>query len=281
MTDPVFLCDGCPQDPQAVAAAAAVLEHGPGQSVTITGDEGFHAVTVKRISCGDTITVTNGHGVAATVRVTDTTGKDRLTGTIVGGAERARPAVGIAVVQALPKSDRAESPVQLATQAGAAVVVPWQAERCIAKWKGAKKDRAQAKWRSAAIEAAKQSRRTTVPRVTDMVTTAQLAGHIARVRDNGSVVIVLDENARQPLTGLAVWDRIAAGPVGGDTDPDALFSGCDVVVIVGPEGGIGDGEKQRLIDAGAIPALLGPEVFRTVTAAMAACVAVSVLTGRW
>ena len=179
-----------------------------GEHTTLDGAEARHAVTVKRIAAGEHIQL---------IAVTETSGKDHLAGEAVAVGECDRPEPYVVVVQALPKAERSELAVDLATQAGADEIIPWQAGRCIAKWQGAKRSKGVQKWQSAAAAAAKQSRRVTVPEVREPVSTAQLAQLI-----DGHTAVVLHEEASQPLAQLA---------------PE--LSGT-VFLIVGPEGGIGD-----------------------------------------
>ena len=169
--------------------------------------------------------------------------------------EPSRPTV--TVVQALPKSERSELAVDLATQAGADVIVPWQAERCVAKWTGPKAAKGVAKWEAAALAAAKQSRRTRVPEITEPVGTAQLTQQLT-----GRTVLVLHEESATPIREI-------------DLDVE------EIVLVIGPEGGIGPEELAALTGAGARAVRLGPEVLRTASAAMVALSAIGVLTSRW
>ena len=101
------------------------------------------------------------------------------------------------MVQAIPKSERSELAIDLATQAGADEFIAWQADRCIAKWDGKKAPKALAKWQSQAHAAAKQSRRTRVPFAHGPLTTPQLVKHLAE-RDN-ALVYVLHEDATESI----------------------------------------------------------------------------------
>ena len=223
-------------------------------TVTLDGPEGRHAVSVKRIVAGERIMLIDGRGTHATVTVTATRGKDELTGVVEERDADKQPRPRVSVVQALPKAERSELAVDLATQAGADEIIPWQAERCVAKWVGAKAGKGVAKWQAAATAAAKQSRRTRIPTIHEPMTTAQVADYL-----RGKKALVLHEEAATPLREV-------------DLDVDEL------VLIVGPEGGIGDEELARL---GAQAVKLGPEVLRTASAAMVALAAIGVLTGRW
>lgn len=234
------------------------LHPGPFEGhVLLDGPEGRHAVSVKRIQAGERIMLADGRGTHATVLVTATRGKDVLEGEVEESGVDKQTGPRVTVVQALPKAERSELAVDLATQAGADAVVPWQAQRCVAKWVGPKAAKGVAKWEAAALAAAKQSRRTRIPEILDVHTTAQLAELIA-----GKTALVLHEDSATPLREINL-----------DVD--------EVVLIVGPEGGIGADELAQLTAAGAQAVKLGPEVLRTASAAMVALSAIGVLTQRW
>ena len=128
-----------------------------GTQIELTGPEARHAVTVTRLRVGERIMLVDGRGTTAEVLVTAVSGKDRLVGDVEKRTQVPQPTPQAIVVQALPKSERSELAVDLATQAGADVIVPWQASRCVAKWQGAKREKGVAKWRAMAVSAAKQS----------------------------------------------------------------------------------------------------------------------------
>jgi len=141
-------------------------------------------------------------------------------------------------------------------------VLPWRAARCIARWEdGPRGAKALARWRSTAREAAKQARRPWVPVVEEPVSTAALARRVAAAAG----AIVLHESVTEPLAELA----------------GTLPSAGDLLIVVGPEGGIADDEVAELAAAGARPVRLGAEVLRASTAAAVALGALGVLTGRW
>lgn len=219
----------------------------------LDGPEGRHAVTVKRVQVGEHVMLTDGRGVVAEVEVTSLEGKDALAGTVVELAEIPKPRPVVTVVQAIPKSERAELAVDLATQGGADAIYPWVSHRTIARWQGAKVEKNVEKWRSTAREAAKQSRRPWIPEVHEPVTTNQLAELIS-----GKAAVVLHEDGASSIREI-------------DLDVSELF------LIIGPEGGIGADELELL---GATPVKLGPEVLRTASAALAGLSAIGALS-RW
>ncbi|EPD69749.1 RsmE family RNA methyltransferase [Corynebacterium pyruviciproducens ATCC BAA-1742] len=236
MTAATFVVDGAPA---------------PGPFV-LTGPEGRHAVTVKRMAIGETVWLVDGHGSRSTATVTRAEGKDNLHVEVTDRVELPPATPTVTVIQALPKSDRQELTVDLLTQGGADVIVPWEAERCIAKWQPKKA----AKWENAAVAAAKQSRRARFPHI-------MKPNALDEALDGADLVLVLHEEAARPLSAVD-------------------FSGVkSVVLIVGPEGGLSPAEVERFTEAGAHPVLLGPEVLRTATAGFAALAAIGVKTSRW
>ena len=228
-----------------------------GAPVELSGDEARHAVVVKRIRVGEQVALTDGAGTTAVVTVTGT-GKASLEATVdaVRTVEPELPRV--VVVQAIPKGDRGELAVEMLTEVGVDVIVPWAASRSVAVWKGDRAAKSLAKWRSTAREAAKQARRSWFPEVTDPVGTDEVVGLL---RD-ASVPVVLHEAASGPLADLPVPGR------------------AEIVIVVGPEGGISDDELAAFAKVGAEPVRLGTSVLRTSTAGVAATAALLART-RW
>jgi len=242
-TAPLFLVDALPV----------------GDTAVLDGPEGGHAATVKRLREGEGLLLADGRGGLAHAVVT-AVAKDTLELEVVDRRTLPAPAPRVLLAQALVKGDRGELAVELATEAGVDAVLPWRAARCVARWEtGPRGDKALARWRATAREAAKQARRAWVPEVEEPVTTAALARRIADVR----AALVLHESATD---GLAAIDLPAAG---------------DLLLVVGPEGGIADEELDALVAAGARAVRLGPEVLRASTAAAVALGALGVLTSRW
>ncbi|HEY3713961.1 MAG TPA: 16S rRNA (uracil(1498)-N(3))-methyltransferase [Jatrophihabitantaceae bacterium] len=227
----------------------------PGDVVVLDGAEGRHAARVKRIAVGETVLVGDGRGTVAEC-VVDSVGTDALSLRVTARRTVPEPDPRIVVVQALPKGDRAELAVELLTEVGVDEIVPWAARRSIVQWTGERGVKARAKWQRTAAEAAKQSRRTRVPHVAEPV-------GLADVTARTGTVLVLHEAATEPLSTTA------------------LPGTGEIVLVVGPEGGVSDEELAALTAAGARPVRLGEMVLRTSTAGAAAVAALSVRVGRW
>jgi 16S rRNA (uracil1498-N3)-methyltransferase len=179
--------------------------------------------------------------------------------TVVARRTLPPPQPRLAVLQAIPKGDRGELAVELLTEAGVDVIVPWAADRCVAVWRGERAASARRRWVTAATEAAKQSRRALFPEVTAQ---ADLAAAVQRI-SAAALAIVLDPDAARDAASLEL-------PASGD-----------IVVVVGPEGGITPAEDEAMRAAGAVAAALGPTVLRASTAGVVAASVLLSRTARW
>lgn len=243
MTLPVFLVEALPL----------------GGSAVLDGPEGRHAATVRRLREGEELVLSDGSGEQVRC-VVDEVAKDSLRLAVLERWVVPEPAPRVVLAQALVKGDRGELAVELATEAGVDAVLPWKAARCVTKWEdGPRGAKALARWRSTAREAAKQARRARVPSIGEPVSTAALA----KLVGTSAAALVLHESAKSPLSSVEL-------PASGD-----------VLLVVGPEGGITDQELATLTGAGAQVVRLGPTVLRASTAAAVALGALGVLTDRW
>ncbi|PPS72769.1 MULTISPECIES: 16S rRNA (uracil(1498)-N(3))-methyltransferase [Streptomyces] len=245
-----------------MTAPVFVVEHfdaGGGGRYVLDGPEGRHAVSVKRLRAGENVVLTDGAGRWADCVVLDTEGKDRLILQLDSVSEEPAEQPRVTVVQALPKGDRGELAVETMTEVGVDAIVPWAAARCITQWKGERGVKALGKWRATAREAGKQSRRVRFPEVAEAATTRQVAALLA----GAEFAAVLHESGDTPL---ATADLPATG---------------EIVLVVGPEGGVAPEELALFEEAGAQAYRLGRSVLRTSTAGTAAAAVLLARTGRW
>ncbi|MGW0943375.1 16S rRNA (uracil(1498)-N(3))-methyltransferase [Streptomyces sp. NPDC002623] len=247
MTAPVFVVDELP-----AGRAEFVLD----------GPEGRHAVSVKRLRAGEEVVLTDGAGRWAQGEVVAAEGKDRLVVRLAEVTEEPVETPRITVVQALPKGDRGELAVETMTETGVDAIVPWAASRCVTQWRGERGAKALAKWRATAREAGKQSRRVRFPEVAEASTSKQVAALLARA----DFAAVLHEDRDYPSEPLAVAQLPAEG---------------EIVLVVGPEGGVSPDELALFEEAGAKAYRLGRSVLRTSTAGTAAAALLLGRTGRW
>ena len=229
----------------------------PGSEVTVQGAEAHHAVAVMRVRIGEQVFVCDGAGTRA---LADVTGVDRHTVHALCRVVETQPPPDprVVLLQALAKGDRDEQAIEAATELGVDVVVPWQAERSVVQWRDERAERGRRKWESIVLAASKQARRFRVPEVRPLARRQDVAELLAGAR----LAIELHENAGMPLGGLAL-------PQTGD-----------VVVVVGPEGGISPEELTAFDAAGGRQVRLGREVLRASSAGPAG-LAVLNAAGRW
>lgn len=232
---------------------------GPGDTVTLTGTEAHHAAAVRRVRVGEEVTLGDGRGAWLTGRVASVAPREVVVG-IDGRVDAAAPSPRVVLVQALAKGDRDELAVQAATELGVDEIVPWQASRSVSRWDAAKAAKGRARWATIAREAAKQAHRAWLPEVVELNTTSSLVRRAA-----ASIVLVLEPTADDALSALVL-------------DPE---DARDVMLVVGPEGGIAPEELDALVAGGARLVRLGETVLRTSTAGPAAIAVVSTRLGRW
>jgi 16S rRNA (uracil1498-N3)-methyltransferase len=241
---PLFLVDDLPAGP----------------SFTLAGPEGHHAATVQRLRAGETLILADGRGGSATAEVV-AVGKGSVEVTVVERAHVPAPEPRLVVAQGIAKGDRGELAVQAMTEIGVDEILPWAASRSVAQWRGDRGAKSREKWVSTAREAAKQARRAWLPSVggDPDCSTRQIAARLS----GAAAAFVLHEEATVRLSTAGL-------PASGE-----------IVLVVGPEGGIADAERAAFEEAGAVAVRLGREVLRTSTAGVAALSVLSARLNRW
>ncbi|GMA20074.1 16S rRNA (uracil(1498)-N(3))-methyltransferase [Arsenicicoccus piscis] len=243
MTAPLFL-----------VAPGTLDDARDGSVVVLDGAEGRHAQAAKRMAPGEQLLVSDGTGVHG-VGTVESVEPGRVAVRLLEVHHEPVPEPRLVLVQALAKEGRDEQAVEAATELGVDAVVPWASRRAIVQWRGDKLVKGRRKWTSVVTAATKQSRRFRAPEVEDLV---DLRGLVARVEE-AALAVVLHEEASESVNELD------------------LPSDGDILVVVGPEGGIAPEEIDALVAAGAVPVRLGPHVLRSSSAGPAA---LAVLAGR-
>ena len=245
MVEPLFFA--------AIGSDSAV-----GTSFTLGGPEAKHAISVRRMTIGESISVSDGSGVKMRGKVTKVK-KETLEISIESIEELFAPKSQLVLIQALAKGDRDELAIQACTELGLFGVIPWQADRSISIWKAEKKQKGQARWQSIVTEAAKQSLRAFIQRVEQVLDSQELISAL-EVFDQ---VLILEPEADKSITEI---------------NPPAEGK---VAIVVGPEGGISEQELESFKKAGFSSVRLGRGVLRTSTAGMAAVSYLQAKLGDW
>lgn len=253
MTLPVFLTE------TPLAGASGTITVGP----EVAG----HAVRVRRMGVGEELELIDGTGVR--LRGTIQEGNsESLTLSVTDVTEEPQQRPRLVLVQALAKNDRDTQAIEAATEVGVDAVIPWAAQRSIADWPAKKAHKMAAKWANVLTAATLQARRARVPELGELIRGTAVTQLVTPT----SRVIVLDETESSGLTE-AVNDLGEGSTTQGDID--------EIVVIVGPEGGITPAEVDALVSEGARTAVLGPTILRASTAGPVALAIVQTLLGRW
>jgi 16S rRNA (uracil1498-N3)-methyltransferase len=240
-----------------LAGRETVAQLAVGSTLLLDGDEGRHAAAVVRIKPGERFYVADGAGRRALVEAAYVD-RASVSAVVVALSEEPEPAPRLVLVQALAKGDRDEQAIEAATELGVDEVVPWQAERSVVVWRGERAAKSLAKWESVVTRATKQSRRARMPLTSPAVNLSALVGRVG----TAALTLVLHEDATEPLAGVRLPEH------------------GDVLVVVGPEGGITDREVEALTDAGARPVRLGRTILRASSAGPAALAVLSA-QARW
>ena len=230
-----------------------------GNEVLITGGEARHIITVLRKRKGDKIDIFDGYGNEFRVRILEIdrpTGLPRVKGEIINQKIRkTEPKLRITLFQSIPKGNRLQFIIQKSTEVGISEIVPITTERTIVRLDYKKIKQRTLRWQKIAREAAKQSGRSTIPRVGPVLDFSQA---------------VKEFSARKFPMGIIAWEmeekshlrEVLRSGVGGGISKLAL------AIFIGPEGGFTPEEVETAARAGVVPASLGSRILRTETAGL-------------
>jgi 16S rRNA (uracil1498-N3)-methyltransferase len=220
-----------------------------GDRVIFEAAAAHHLGRVLRAAVGSVVQAVDHGGALLSVRLTGITAR-RAEGLIVGRAPLATESpLDLTLAQGVPKGDKMDGIVRMATELGVTRVVPLMTARTVVRLEPARWTSRLGRWRRIAKEAAQQSGRAADPEIgppRDVASWARDAGA------NGLLVCLWDEER----AGLE--RRLPPGPC------------ARVSVILGPEGGLTAVELRGIVEAGGVGASLGPRLLRTETAGAAA-----------
>lgn len=226
-----------------------------GDRVVFDAEEAHHLARVLRLGAGDLVEALDGGGNELTVRLTRVGPRGAEGAVVSRRALHTESPLDLTLAQGIAKGDKMDGIIRMAAELGVTRIVPLLTERALVGAEAA--PRRLPRWRRVAKEAAKQSGRAVIP---DVAPPQAVTDWLAAAGSPG-LLLCLWENERAPLD-----ERLPAGRPARAT------------VVVGPEGGLTEGEVARLRAAGAVVAGLGPRILRTETAGP---VAVALLQSRY
>jgi 16S rRNA (uracil1498-N3)-methyltransferase len=225
-----------------------------GSVCTLSEDAAHHAIHVLRLRAGEEITVFNGRGGEFAARIVSIQ-RLKIAVDLLHHREIERESpLRVTLVQGVSAADKMDSTLRKAVELGVAEVQPVLAARSVARPKGERAEGRRAHWQKVVIASCEQCGRNRIPEVHALIA-------LSNYRPSGTAMrILLSPLAQQPLSELSL-------------------RGSEFVVAAGPEAGFTSEEEAALVSSGFAPALLGPRVLRTETAAVAALAALSALRG--
>ena len=220
----------------------------------LEAEDANHALRVLRLSAGEKIHLFSG-GEAYLAEIADVSAG--VSARILSPVKSPEASLRVTLYQGVPKGDKMDYIVQKCTEAGAARIVPVNMPRCVARLEG-KDDKKLARWNRIAREAAKQAFRPVTPEVAPPLSMKQLPATLS---------------AHQ--LALVPWEDARDGSLRQLITPELT----DLAIVIGPEGGMSPEDVFPLLAAGAKAVTLGPRIFRTETAGLAAIVASMAFSG--
>lgn len=238
---------------------------------TMTGQQAHHAHNVVRLAAGDRLRYADGSGSWVDAQITEVlgTGKDiRLDLQVLERGHDPAPRPALHLIQALAKHDRDLQAVETATEYGVDQVSPLQSERCVVRWKGARAHKAHQKWENVVTKAGQQARRARIPQLGPLLQSKDVTALCA---ENDNLTIVMDEHGERDL--LSVLDGLGG--------VESLHDYARINIVIGPEGGFSDGERQAWFGAGALGVRLGEIIMRASSAGPGLIAVLNQLLRRW
>ncbi|TPF86365.1 16S rRNA methyltransferase [Bifidobacterium sp. UTCIF-37] len=264
MTNALFLLDSDHDDVPVNSD-----EFNAGWKITLPASVRRHAVQAMRLKAGDGLQLSDGAGLRIAAELVD---PETGLAEVREFTREPRPITRLALVQALAKTGHDEQAVDTATQIGVDEVIPWQADRSIAKWKAGRTDR---KWGAVIDAATEQSRRAWRPELGECVSSKQIVSMCLRANVHGDLVVVLHQDATDTWDSVESLVADLSGRCLADGRPRTIY------VVVGPEGGISEDEVSRFVEAGAHSVVLGRNILRASTAGPVALSLLSRALGRY
>lgn len=229
------------------------------EEMSITGVDAKHIGKVLRMQPGNKLQIVSDDGVSALAEITAISESTVTVRCLEVLAESHEPAVKITLAQGLAKGEKMDFIIQKAVELGAYSIVPVAMEHSVVRLDGAKADKKVERWQKIAEAAAKQSKRDIIPQVQVVQSVSQMLAN-----NNCSTKIIAYECEDRMSLKTALREA-------GKFD--------DLLLIIGPEGGISESELAKAREAGAVPVSLGRRILRAETAGLVAMSAIFYETG--
>ncbi|MBD7909792.1 MULTISPECIES: RsmE family RNA methyltransferase [Clostridium] len=221
----------------------------------ITGDDVKHIYKVLRLSEGEKIILNNCNGTEYLGEISEVSKTEVIVNILEKIETNNESSIEVYLFQGLPKAQKMDLIVQKGTELGITEFIPTITDRVDVKLKGEfkKLDRLN----RIALEAAKQSKRSIIPKVSDPITFQEALKKLSSM----DLFLVPYENAENFGIKALIADL---------KEKDKLKFIRKVGIMIGPEGGFQEEEINELKDQGAYIITLGSRILRTETAGFTA-----------
>jgi len=237
------------------------------QEIDLPEAAAHHAHRVLRLKVGDALTVFNGLGGEYPAKIV---GASRHVRVLLGEQierERESP-LNITLVQGLPASDKMDWIIQKAVELGVSRIVPLAATRSVVRLSGDRALRRVEHWQSVAVSACEQCGRNRVPKIEPLFEMRSWLAQLPKAADSKSETrLLFSPEGKQRLSEFC--------------SPAILGASANIVLLIGPEGGLTAEEELAAQTVGFQAVLLGPRILRTETAGLAALAALAALVGEF
>jgi RNA methyltransferase, rsmE family len=221
-----------------------------GENAYIEGSDVNHIVNVLRMKPEEELLISVKGDWDYLCKIVDIE-TDRVNLKVLESMEQRELPVNITLLQGIPKSDKLEMIIQKAVELGVNEIIPVKTKRVVVKIDEKKADAKVSRWNAVAESAAKQSKRSIIPKVSEPMS---IDNALEIVKDFG-VKLIPYENA----DGIDKTRKIL----------DGMDKTKDIVVFIGPEGGFEEAEVERIKNSGFEVITLGKRILRTETAGLA------------
>lgn len=229
------------------------------KEMTITGVDARHISKVLRMQPKDKLQIVSDDGITALAEIKDISGENVIISCLEIISESHEPSVKITLAQGLAKGEKMDFIVQKAVEMGVHSIVPVAMEHSVVRLEGIKADKKVERWQKIAESAAKQSKRDLIPQV-------QPVQSVAEMLQNNDLPCKLIAYECEDKLGLKKALR----------EVDGLK---ELLLIIGPEGGISEHELRLAREKGAVAVSLGKRILRAETAGLVAMSAIFYETG--
>lgn len=231
------------------------------EEMYLEGVNARHIGRVLRMQPGDKLQIVSDDGVSALAQVTSIDGERVYVRCLEKLAESHEPRVKLVLAQGLAKGEKMDFIIQKAVEMGAYSIVPVAMEHSVVRLEGVKAAKKVERWQKIAESAAKQSKRDIIPQVQPVQTMAQM------LANNSCQMKIIAYECEDRLSLKAALREANAANI------------SELLLIIGPEGGISESELEQARSAGAVPVTLGRRILRAETAGLVAISAIFYETG--